>query len=545
MKLPGPRVSTDRLRAIAVVALLALPLAWGWHPVPTLGSLAEALAVFAVAALLAIAPPPAAWDGRRLGLGCGGVLGLLLLRCLMQPLFGDSAYAGFWLGPLAVLACALLVCVHWDGSAEHGLRVVAAAVLLAALLNAVVGFLQYWRLASIIDFWGPHLVYWDRADAVAHGNVAQRNVLASLCLLGIAASVYLFPRRSVPVIALEGFLAYVVVLTASRTPLVILPVVLLLVVMREWRWRALRSPLVLWFVVPVLAAQLLAPLVHQALFSLLELAPAESSVERLSAHGLGIRQVYYRLATEIGLHSWAWGLGWKSLPLAMVEQGYRQQLWGLDELPTHAHNMLLQLWVESGLMLALLASLYPIWLLLRRGLAGPRHDYARLSLAVLVVHSWLEYPLWQPALLFLFVVLLRTLESRGQAPQPIRGVTRFGLRAAAVLLALGAAVTALQFVGLALGWRPMPDGRPEMAATQLALLTMNPVTEPYADWLVLNQSTDTPAQRVARLERLARWLPDAMMLGLLADAYRAVGRIADAQRIERRREVVFGVTIDL
>jgi O-antigen ligase len=542
LRLPGPRFSVDRLRACGAVILLATPLAWGWHPVPTLGSLAEALAVACVAAMLVFAPPPVAVDWRRLWLGSGGVLGLLLLRCLMQPLFGESAYAGFWLGPFAVLAAAWLVCCYWDARTEHWLRVVAAAVLLAALLNALVGFLQYWRLASIIDFLGPHLVYWDRTDAVAHGNVAQRNVLASLCLLGIAASIYLFPKRTAPAIALEGFLAYVVALTASRTPLVILLVVLLLVLLRERRWR---SPLVLWFFVPVLVAQIVAPLVNHGLFSLLELAPAESSVDRLSAHGLGMRLVYYRLAAEIGLQSWAWGLGWKSLPGAMVEQGYRQQLWGLDELPTHAHNVLLQLWVENGLLLALLASLYPIWLLLRRGFAGAREDYARLSLAVLVVHSWLEYPLWQPALLFLFVALIRTLECAGPAPRPAPGFARFGLRALAVVLALGAALTALQLIVLADSWKPMPEARPDISAARLALLRMNPVTEPYADWLALNLNTDTPAQRVVRLERLVRWLPDAMMLGLLADAYRGAGRVADAQRIELQREVVFGVKLDL
>ena len=109
---------------------MATPLIWGWHPTPTLGSLAEALAVLSVAALLALAPPPAV-DRRRLWLGSGGVLGLLLLRCLMQPLFGESVYAGFWLGPFAVLAGALLVCCYWDGRTEHWLRVVAAGRLLA------------------------------------------------------------------------------------------------------------------------------------------------------------------------------------------------------------------------------------------------------------------------------------------------------------------------------------------------------------------------------------------------------------------------------
>lgn len=530
-----------RLRAIGAVVLLAIPLSLGWHPVPTLGSLAEALAVFCVAALLALAPAPSVWDLRRLWLGTGGLLGLLLLRALLQALFGDWAYAGFWLGPLAVLATAFLVCVHWQQRSADWLKVVALAVLLAALINALVGFLQYWRVAAMLDFLGPYLVYWDRADGVAHGNVAQRNVLASLCLLGIAASVYLFPQRQAAAIALEGLLAYVVALSASRTPLLILLAVVLLTLLRERHWRALAQPLVRWFVVPVLLAQLLAPIVNAALFSMLDLAPVESSVQRLSAHGLGIRAIYYQLAAEIGLQAGAWGLGWKSLPGAMVEQGYRQQLWGLNELPTHAHNVLLQLWVENGLLLALLASLYPIWLLLRKGLAGPRQDYARLSLVVLIVHSWLEFPLWQPALLFLFVALMCTLESQAPATRAATFWPRLLLRALAIALALGAALTTLQFVAVSASWQQRLAGRVGQAAGTLTWLRMNPVIEPYADWLALNLDTDTPAQRVRRLERLAQWLPDSMMLGLLADAYRGAGRNSDAQRIERQRLVVFGL----
>ena len=532
---------TERLRAIGAVLLLAAPLSLGWHPVPTLGSLAEASAVFCIAAVLAFSTPPAGLDRRRFWLGTGGLLGLLLLRSLMQALAGDSAYAGFWWGPFTVLATAMLVCTYWGQRTDDWLRVLAWAVLLAALVNAVVGFLQYWRLAAIVDLLGPYLVYWDRTDAVAHGNVAQRNVLASLCLLGIAASIYIFPRRSWRFMAVAGFLAYVVVLTSSRTPLLILLAVLLLALVRDRSWRALGKPPVLWFVIPVLGAQIVAPIVNRLIFWALDLAPLESSVDRLSAQGLGIRPIFYQLAAQIGLQEWAWGLGWKSLPTAMLEQGYRQQLWGSAELPMNAHNVLLQLWVENGLFLALLASLYPLWLMLRQRPPGPRQDYARLSLAVLVVHSWLEYPLWQPALLFLFVALMCTLESSAPTIRQPAWSTRWAFKGVAIAIAIGAAVTTLQFMVVAASWKQITDGRPRGVFQALAPLKMNPVIEPYADWLELNLNTDTPAQRVARLERLALWLPDAMMLARLADAYRLVGRLADAQRIDARRLVVFGL----
>ena len=536
-----PVLRTEWLGPVGAVLWLAIPLSLGWHPVPTLGSLAEAVAVACVAALLVIAPAPKTLDLRRLVLGTGGVLGLLLLRCALQAASGEATYAGFWLGPLAVLATALLICVQGRWAADDWLRAIAAAVMLAALVNALVGFLQYYRIAAILDFLGPHWVYWDRSDNVAHGNVAQRNVLASLCLLGMAASIYLFPQRNGMAVAAEGLLAYVVALTASRTPWLILALVLLMALLRGRPGQALANPFVRWFVLPLLIAQILAPPVNRLLLSMFELAPMESAIDRLSAHGLGIRPVFYRLAAEIGLQSGLLGLGWKAFPAAMVELGYRQGLWGSDELPTHAHNLLLQLWVENGLVLALLASAYPIWLLLRRGPARPREDYARLSLLVLLVHSWLEFPLWQPAMLFLCVAWMCTLERAGQTNWATNVATRLGLRALAALLAMGAALTAWQLASVATHWSQLgqTDALPPPAA--LRPLRMNPVVEPYADWLELNLQTDTPMQRVARLERLARWLPDSAMLGLLADAYRSVGRFGDARHIDARRRVVFGV----
>lgn len=520
---------------------MAAPLLLGWHPVPTLGSLAEAVAVFGVAALLAFSPPPANLDLRRFWLGTGGLLGLLLFRCLMQPLFGASAYAGFWLGPFAVLATAFLVCCSWGQRVDDWLRVVAVAVLLASCVNAVVGFLQFWRIAVILDFLGPYVAYWDRADAVAHGNVAQRNILASLCLLGMAASLYIFPKRSARVIVLEAFLAYLVALSASRTPLAIVLAVVLMVLFRERHWRALGTPLVRWFVVPVLIAQLLAPVANVFVLGMLDLTPVASGVDRISTQGLGIRTVYYRLAAEIGMQKWLWGLGWKSVPVAMVEQGYRRQLWGSDELPTNAHNLLLQLWVENGLLLALLASCYPIWLILRSGLGGPKENFARLSLAVLIVHSWLEYPLWQPALLFLFVASMCVLESRQGLICKTGAASRVLVRLVAALLALGAAVTVVQFVLLAERWQALSSGQAQVAAAELVQLRANPVIEPYADWLALNMNMDAPGQRVVRLERLVSWLPDAMMLGLLAEAYRVAGRVEAARAVDDRRRVVFGL----
>lgn len=530
-----------RLQAIGAILLLALPLSLGWHPTPTLGSLTDGIAVFCVCAVLLFSTAPKLLDARRFWLGTGGLLGLFMLRSLIQALSGSSAYAGFWVGPLAVLATAFGICFYWNAKDIDSLKVVAFAVFLAALINATVGVLQYWRVASVIEFLTPYLVYWDRTDPVAHGNIAQRNNLASLCMLGIAASLYLFPKRNVRVVTLEFALAYVVTSTASRTPLLIVLVVLILAMIRSRSWRVFDKPMVQWFVVPIVLAQVLTPGFNHVLQMVIDLPTMESGVERLSAQGLGIRSIYYQLAAEIGLQIGPLGLGWKSFPNAMIDHGYLRGLWGAEELPIHAHNLLLHLWVENGIVLAILASFYPFWLLLRKGVSGPESDLARLSVTVLAVHSWLEFPLWQPAFLFLFVLMLRVLEFVAPAKRRPPAALSHIAKASFFAMAIGAAVTAAQLVLVANSWRNLTGGNPQVAQAQLDYLRLNPIIEPYRDWLVLNLNRDVPLQRVVRLERLTQWLPDTHMLGLLSNAYREVGRHMDADRIDDQLAVVFGI----
>ena len=538
----------NRIRKLCVVFVLAFPLLLGWHPAPTLGSIAEVSAVLVVALCLTMVPVSARTDRWTFLLGTGGLLVLLFLRVLASPVTDQVAYAGLWIGPLVVVGVGLIVCWSWPQTGNVWLRVLAGVLLLVALVNALIGFLQYWRVAAFFDAFGPFLVYWDRDDGVAHGNVAQRNVLATLCLLGLTASIFLNPRQRTTVRLLELFLAYAMVLTASRTPLLIVCVLVAVAAYRLRSWTLLQSALVMRLVVPVLALQLLGPFLNDLVAMWIQRAPVESAASRLGSVGLGIRAVFYQLAAEIGSQWWVWGGGWKSLPAAMVERGFAHGVWGVDELPTHAHNLLLHLWAEIGLPLALLATLYPLWLMLRRGAETAEGNFARLSLAVMWTHSMVEFPLWQPALFFMFVGLCRALEVAHQT-SAIRtvpaGMNRWGVvfRAATLSVTLGASLTAWQLVQVAQLWPQIIERRDSVQTGQLAALRENPVVEPYADWLELNLNADTPQRRVAHLERLAQWIPDSMMLGLLADAYRQAERPVEAQAIERRRAVVFGIEL--
>lgn len=536
------RVLLTRANRVMWVVLLALPLSLGWHPVPTLGTIAEALAVAVVACAVASLGLQHKVDLRTVVPGSCGVLALLVLTCLLQPLRQDAGYAAFWVGPVVVLATALGLALVWRPHRLDLVGIVAWAVLLAASVNAVVGFAQYWRFESLLDPLTPSLVYWDRNDPVAHGNVAQRNILSTLCLLGVAASIYLREGRATGWIAWEMFLIYVATITASRTALLIVGA-LGLGLLVGGIGKALRSPTMRWIVAPALALQWLAPPANAAIASLSGIDLPVDAMSRVGAEGIGIRSTYFRLAWEIGLQHPILGVGWRGQPAAMVEQGYSYGLWGVDEMPSHAHNLFLQLWAETGPLPALLTTGFLLRLAIRRPPTDAALHWAWVTVVALLAHSAVEFPLWHPAMLFLFVVAVRTMEGNGGTGPPGQGVatrTGWALRAATGAVALGASVTVAQLVLVANQWRDTAADRADVA--QQRWLGWNPVIAPYRDWIALNVPGQlTGNLRIETVERVAAWLPDSHVLAMLRDAYLAAGQTDAARQIQLRRQVVFGV----
>jgi hypothetical protein len=535
-----------RFAVAGIALLLALPLSMGWHPPPTLGTLAEVVAVGCAAFALLVSPlrrfPPA----RQYFLGIGGLLLLLLARALLQPLFSESAYAAFWLGPAAAFAVAALVSYAWQGGAW--LRVVAAAVLLAAVVNAGIGFLQFWRFHDLLGFFEPYWVFVDRADPIPVGNVAQKNVLASLCLIGIAASVYLDWARRPVMIGIEVFLAYVAALTSSRTPWLIVAAVVVISVMHLGFTGVVKQTSLRRFVLPVLVALLAAPLLNGWISAMVGLELPADSLDRLEAVGVGLRPLYFSMAFDMTLqHPWS-GIGWKATPLAMLEEGYRRHEWGVDEIPTHVHNLFFQLALENGLLIALAVTGYLAWRAIAPRVRSADADFAWLSFMVLFVHSLVEYPLWHPGFLLLFCIAVRTLEAAhtvayaapvADAPMLLR---RGVLKCASLVVVLAAALTAAQFAALARTWQFVERSVQEPGLrARVQQLSANPLVEPYGNWAEANLAQVPPLYRVRLLERVAAWTPDDGVLRVLQDAYLRNGMWQQAAGIEDRRRVVFGV----
>ncbi len=315
----------------------------------------------------------------------------VLLPWMVPPLWGPTPGVVPWLVTLACVAL-LLVTARLDGSTNWPVAA-AQAWLLAAALSSLIGLHQY--LALDRYFW-PWLA--DARPGEAYGNLRQRNHFATLTNIGVAALLYLrLQLRDVKGGKETGLSALAVLLamgnaaSGSRTGLLGLFLVVGLAMV--WgRWRERR---VLGILIPALIAY----------------AAAGWLLPMLAGDGAGSNSAYARLAntgTDCASRLTLWsnmleliskrpllGWGWGELDFAHFISDYS----GLRqcELLDNAHNLPLHLAVELGIPVALLMTGASAGLI---AWARPWQEkelasqMAWLVLALIMLHSMLEYPLW-------------------------------------------------------------------------------------------------------------------------------------------------------
>jgi O-antigen ligase len=285
-------------------------------------------------------------------------------------------------------------------------QAIAGAWLTAAGLSAVIGLLQYFGATGWLGVWANHTSLGE-----AFGNLRQRNQFASLMNIGLAALVWWVAQPSPwrsrrpasqigPAIALAALLGAGNAASSSRTGL--LQLLLVAALSLYWQHRARRhgassqaGRALPW----VLLAAVLAYLVASwALPLLLGLDPTQTSaVARLRA-GDSVcgsrltlwRNVLYLIAEKPWL-----GWGWGELDYAHFITLYPGPRF--CDILDNAHNLPLHLAVELGVPLTVLLCGGGLWLAWRaqpwRELDPTRH-MAWAVLAVILLHSLLEYPLW-------------------------------------------------------------------------------------------------------------------------------------------------------
>ena len=348
---------------------------------------------------------------------------------------GPSPNVVPWLVSLVGLACMLA----WLARARPRQlgALVASAWLVAALVSAVLGLLQYFGATGALSPWvNP------TGLGEAYANLRQRNQFATLTNIGLAAllwwqaqsrapaSLTAEPRRA----ALPGWRSWAALgaalllaagnaASSSRTGLVQLLLLTLLAVVWRVPGRSWRQPALGLLLVAVLAyagAAVALPLLLgqdlQAVGMLARLQLGDSAcASRLT--------LWSNVLHLIAQRPWL-GWGWGELDYAHFITLYP----GLRfcAILDNAHNLPLHLAVELGLPLAVAVCAAGLWLM---GRAKPWRErcatrqLAWAVLALILLHSLLEYPLWYGPFQVasgLCIWLLWRLPARAAAAQPPR-----------------------------------------------------------------------------------------------------------------------------
>ncbi len=336
-------------------------------------------------------------------------IGILLLL-LAQMAMGKLAY---WqqgaMAAMYLLWSVAMLCVGRTLRQQLGweefCRLAAWAICSGALLSALIGVMQLagWHLGGLVaPLIGPRV----------HANLGQANHYAAYLCLGLVSLIYLACTRRLHVL-LAGAACVLLIalanLSGSRSIWLYLASMVLLAV---WTHRATRSTqtrtLVTWTAAAVASLLLLqmisGSLLERSALRHVTAGARLSVVDAASSHRLAewlASLLMFKSApiTGVGFNGYGWNyfLLAGSLPAGIPE-----------EITDHAHNLALQLLAEFGLPGAILAvGAALVWWVGRFREKASIHLWWMLSLvAIMSLHSLLEYPLWYAYFLGTFALLV-------------------------------------------------------------------------------------------------------------------------------------------
>lgn len=287
----------------------------------------------------------------------------------------------------------LLVAISASLAREPSLpELLQAGFLLAAATSAVLGLCQYLGWAFLFGPWINH------ADTgLAYANLRQTNQYATLCWIGLA--VVLFGTLRLPVAMATGLAALLgVACAASVSRTGALELLTLAVAAAWWRGPGRRRRLLLCGLAAAayVGAAFLLP-------SLLEILVGDAAGRRLWIRLAGgdtpscsSRLVLWSNVLHLIAQHPFTGWGWGELDYAhyMTLYGDRPRF---CEILDNAHNLPLHLAVELGIPAALLVcggAIVWVWKQRPWRETAPLRQLAWAMLALVVLHSLLEYPLW-------------------------------------------------------------------------------------------------------------------------------------------------------
>nr|WP_231402758.1 Wzy polymerase domain-containing protein [Caenimonas aquaedulcis] len=346
---------------------------------------------------------------------------------LVAAFAGLCAWAFVKSGPapeVAALAgaCVLVLLAASASSAgrhrQEFVRALALGWLLAAAISTAIALCQYFSV-------GEQLAPWVNLSSSneAFANLRQRNQFASLTVIGMASLFWLHPgaMRKWIACAAIAWLAVGDAATTSRTGLA----QMLMLGVVAWLWPGPRRERMLLWGVGV-AAYVAAALALPAALEWATGMPGNRIWERVaSVESCSSRTVLWSNVLHlVAQRPWA-GWGWGELDYAHFMTPYPGARF--CDILDNAHNLPLHLAVELGVPAALLVCAGAAWAVLRArpwNESDPARQMAWAVLAVLAVHSLLEYPLWYGPFQMALGLAVGLLWSHGERASPAGAMGR-------------------------------------------------------------------------------------------------------------------------
>lgn len=410
-----PSSVRDRASLTLICLMVTLPFLQPTHHEPIPSFYEDWIAI-----VLGICAAIVLWSNRgfSLSLPSAALLpGLLILAAAMHLFGKESSYyrnlAWIQIGFLAwsILVASIGSTLSRRIGREALFSSLAKGLFIGAALSACLAFAQRFRLELPIEWVFPE------TSARMSANTAQPNLLTSYLWLGAFAAMHLHMEsrlsRTMTVLGLV-LLGGAMGLATSRLSLVQGGVLLILIVLAPQPTRFVRGAMV---VITMLSAILL-PQVVKFLAPPLESVLFESPLNRLST--LAVTQdarldLWRDTLTIVFSHpiagNGAGSFAWRMFEAAGMAPPGAQTYPGAE----HAHNAFLQIAADFGLIvLAATVLMIAFWMIrLFRQVRYDLHVYFGIGLlAILGVHSLLEYPLWYAAFLGIFGLVAGAIDPR-------------------------------------------------------------------------------------------------------------------------------------
>lgn len=356
-------------------------------------------------------------------------LGLFAVLLLQLNLKMPAYYETQVIALLYLVWAMLLIILGSVLRREFGLTAISTALawffLAGGELSAAVGVIQHYDIHTFLDDFIAA-----KNSAAVYGNIGQTNHFANHISLALASLIFLFASRKLRIgvaILLALPLLFVLPLSGSRSPWLYLLALLILSLLLLWqhgRANLQARKLVLAAALTLAGFAFMHWLVQLPWFagSLGTITPADRMFEQ--AGGTAIRLYLWREAWQMFLQAPLLGVGFGEYAwhhFQLLEMFRNPEITGVYN---NAHNLIMQLLAETGLAGTLpVVGGITVWLLsLRRQPFDLALWWLLALLAIIGIHSMLEFPLWYGQYLGISAFLLGAGETRFlQLPLPRLG----------------------------------------------------------------------------------------------------------------------------